>query len=325
MEEKNTETKKEFRHIPVMLHEVLAYLDIKPDGVYLDGTVGGAGHASEICRRLSGKGRFIGLDQDREAVETARERLKPFPMATVVKTNFQNFATVLDDLGVQTCDGILLDLGVSSYQFDEASRGFSYRVDAPLDMRMDRDTPVTAADVVNTYPEQELARILREYGEEPFAGRIASHIVYKRKNEKIETTFQLNRIIREAIPAAKRRTGKNPAKRTYQALRIEINRELTVLQDSLDGMIDRLSPGGRICVITFQSLEDRIVKTVFRKSENPCICPPEFPVCVCGRKSKGSVLTRKAVLPSPEETEENPRAHSAKLRVFRRLEVRDEK
>lgn len=307
----------EFKHISIMLDQVIEGLNIQPNGIYVDGTLGGAGHSSEICKHLDG-GRLIGIDQDRDAIVAAKKRLEPFPFVTIVKSNYVNMDTILNDLDVPEVNGILLDLGVSSYQFDNGERGFSYRVDAPLDMRMDQDNPMTAKDVVNTYTEQDLYRIIRDYGEDPFANRIARRIVQEREKKAIETTFELNEIIKEAIPAAARRKGGHPSKKTYQALRIEINHELSVLENSIDGMIDRLADGGRLCIITFHSLEDRIVKAAFRKAENPCICPPEFPVCVCGNKSKGKVITRKPIEASPEELEYNPRSSSAKLRIFER-------
>lgn len=307
----------EFKHISIMLDQVIEGLNIQPNGIYVDGTLGGAGHSSEICKHLDG-GRLIGIDQDRDAIAAAKKRLEPFPFVTIVKSNYVNMDTILNDLDVPEVNGILLDLGVSSYQFDNGERGFSYRVDAPLDMRMDQDNPMTAKDVVNTYTEQDLYRIIRDYGEDSFANRIARRIVQEREKKAIETTFELNEIIKEAIPAAARRKGGHPSKKTYQALRIEINHELSVLENSIDGMIDRLADGGRLCIITFHSLEDRIVKAAFRKAENPCICPPEFPVCVCGNKSKGKVITRKPIEASPEELEYNPRSSSAKLRIFER-------
>lgn len=307
----------EFKHISIMLDQVIEGLNIQPNGIYVDGTLGGAGHSSEICKHLDG-GRLIGIDQDRDAIAAAKKRLELFPFVTIVKSNYVNMDTILNDLDVPEVNGILLDLGVSSYQFDNGERGFSYRVDAPLDMRMDQDNPMTAKDVVNTYTEQDLYRIIRDYGEDPFANRIARRIVQEREKKAIETTFELNEIIKEAIPAAARRKGGHPSKKTYQALRIEINHELSVLENSIDGMIDRLADGGRLCIITFHSLEDRIVKAAFRKAENPCICPPEFPVCVCGNKSKGKVITRKPIEASPEELEYNPRSSSAKLRIFER-------
>ena len=300
----------EFKHIPIMLNQVLDGLDIKPEGVYVDGTLGGAGHSYEIVKKLSGGGRLVGIDQDGDAIHSAGARLQKYmDRVDIVKSNYVNMPAVLD---------ILLDLGVSSYQFDNAERGFSYRMDAPLDMRMDRDSDYTAEDIVNDYSEEDLRRIIKEYGEEKFAGRIAAEIVKARETQRIRTTFELNEIITKAIPAAARRHGGHPAKKTYQAIRIELNRELTVLSDSIEGMIDRLKPQGRICIITFHSLEDRIVKNAFKTAENPCICPPEFPVCVCGRKPKGRVITKKPIEADEKEREENPRSTSAKLRVFER-------
>jgi len=305
-----------FKHKPVLLEEVLEGLNIKPDGIYVDGTLGGAGHSYEICSRLKG-GRLIGIDQDEDAIRAASERLKEFSdIVSIVKSNYENIDPVMKDLGIKGVDGILLDLGVSSYQLDTPERGFSYRNDAPLDMRMDRERDLTAADVINTYSEYDLFRIIRDYGEDRFAKNIAKHIVAEREKKKIETTFELNEIIKASIPAKVRETGGHPSKRTFQAIRIELNRELEVLENSLDKMIDLLKPGGRLCIITFHSLEDRIVKTAFNRAENPCTCPPEFPVCVCGKKSKGKHLTKKAVLPSAKEQEENPRSKSSKLRIF---------
>lgn len=306
----------EFKHIPIMLNEVLEGLDIKPDGTYVDGTLGGAGHSSEIVKRLSDKGRLIGIDQDMDAIKASSERLKEYKNVKIIHSNYVNMKNVLIDEGIDGVDGILLDLGVSSYQFDNKERGFSYREDAPLDMRMDREVPYTAQDIVNDYSQDELRRIISDYGEEKFAGRIAANIVNKRETKRIETTFELNDIIKDAIPAAARRKGGNPCKKTYQALRIELNKELMVLEDSLEDMIEMLKPNGRLCIITFHSLEDRIVKSAFRTAENPCICPPEFPVCTCGRVSKGKVITRKPIVANDEELEINPRSSSAKLRVF---------
>ena len=309
----------EFKHIPIMLNQVLDGLQIKPEGVYVDGTLGGAGHSYEIVKKLSGGGRLVGIDQDGDAIYSAGARLQKYKdRVDIVKSNYVNMPAVLDNLGIEKVDGILLDLGVSSYQFDNAERGFSYRYDAPLDMRMDRDSDYTAEDIVNDYSEEDLRRIIKEYGEEKFAGRIAAEIVRSRGNKRIKTTFDLNDIITEAIPAAARRHGGHPAKKTYQAIRIELNRELTVLSDSIENMIDRLKPEGRLCIITFHSLEDRIVKNAFKTAENPCICPPEFPVCVCGRKSKGRVITKKPIEADENEREENPRSTSAKLRIFER-------
>ena len=306
----------EFKHIPIMLEPVLQGLNIKEDGIYVDGTLGGAGHSSEIAKRLGSEGRLIGIDQDMDAIAAASKRLAEYDNVSIVHSNYVNIRSVLDDLNIQGVDGILLDLGVSSYQLDNKERGFSYREDAPLDMRMDRDSDYTAADIVNDYSEDELRRIISRYGEEKFAGRIASGIVKYREKQRIETTFQLNEIIKNAIPAAARRQGGNPGKRTYQAIRIELNKELSVLEESLADMIDILKPGGRFCIITFHSLEDRIVKNAFKDAEHPCICPPEFPVCTCGRVSKGRIVTRKPIVADEEELERNPRSSSAKLRVF---------
>ncbi len=309
----------EFKHKSVLLNECIDHLRIRPDGIYVDGTLGGGGHSYEICRRLSGNGRLIGIDQDAAAIKAAAGRLEEFAdRVTIVRSNYCNMRAELAKLGITSVDGVILDLGVSSYQLDDADRGFTYREDVPLDMRMDQRQPLTARDVVNEYSEMELYRIIRDYGEDKFAKNIAKHIVSARKQKDIETTGELIHIIKAAIPAKVRAAGGHPAKRTFQAIRIEVNHELDVLRDTLDDMIDLLDDGGRICIITFHSLEDRIVKTIYRKNENPCICPPEFPVCVCGRKSKGTVITRKPVLPSAEEMEENPRSKSAKLRVFER-------
>ena len=309
----------EFQHKPVMLNEVIDSLKIRPEGTYVDGTLGGAGHSSQIARRLSGEGRLFGFDQDAAAIEAAAKRLEPYKdRVSIIRSNYSEMRERLSELGVRSADGILLDLGVSSYQLDDAQRGFSYRADAPLDMRMDQRQKLSAREVVNGYSIGELTRVIREYGEERFARNIAKHITAEREKKPIETTGELISIIKAAIPAKAREGGGHPAKRTFQAIRIEVNRELDVLSDSLDGMIDLLADGGRICVITFHSLEDRIVKEVFRRNENPCTCPPEFPVCVCGKKSKGHVITRKPIIPSVEETEENPRSKSAKLRGFER-------
>ena len=309
----------EFQHKPVMLNEVIDSLKIRPEGTYVDGTLGGAGHSSQIARRLSGEGRLFGFDQDAAAIEAATRRLEAYKdRVSIIRSNYSEMRERLSELGVRSADGILLDLGVSSYQLDDAQRGFSYRADAPLDMRMDQRQKLSAREVVNGYSIEELTRVIREYGEERFARNIAKHITAEREKKPIETTGELISIIKAAIPAKAREGGGHPAKRTFQAIRIEVNRELDVLSDSLDGMIDLLADGGRICVITFHSLEDRIVKEAFRRNENPCTCPPEFPVCVCGKKSKGHVITRKPIIPSEEETEENPRSKSAKLRVFER-------
>ena len=308
----------EFKHKSVLLKETIDGLKVKPDGVYVDGTLGGAGHALEVCKKLSAKGRFIGIDQDQDAIVAASERLAACEQAMIIRSNYCYMVEELRARGITKVDGILLDLGVSSYQLDNEERGFTYRTDAPLDMRMDQRQSQTAWDIVNGYEERELYRIIRDYGEDKFAKNIAKHIVAARQNGPIETTGQLTEIIRRAIPMKMQASGGHPAKRTFQAIRIELNRELDVLRDSLDGMIDLLDDGGRLCIITFHSLEDRIVKTIFRKNENPCTCPPEFPVCVCGKKPKGRVITRKPILPGEEEMEENPRSKSAKLRIFER-------
>lgn len=306
-----------FEHTSVLLEEVLDNLAIRPEGIYVDGTLGGGGHSFHILERLTAGGRLIGIDQDTDAIAAASERLSEFGDAvTIVHDNYEHISEVLRDLGIEKVDGILLDLGVSSYQLDNPERGFTYRTDAPLDMRMDRSSSLSAKEIVNTYPEEELTRILREYGEERCAARIASNIVKARSKKPLETTGELSAIVRASIPAKMREKGGNPDKRTFQAIRIACNRELDVLRDSLDKMIDLLTPGGRLCVITFHSLEDRIVKNAFKRNENPCTCPPEFPVCVCGKKSKGRVVTRKAIAPTARELEVNRRSASAKLRVF---------
>lgn len=309
----------EFSHTSVLLQETIEGLQIRPDGIYVDGTLGGGGHSSQIAMRLT-DGRLIGIDQDDAAIGAATKRLEPWKdQVTLVRSNYCDMQAVLQELGIERVDGILLDLGVSSYQFDAAERGFSYRFDTPLDMRMDRRQTLTARTIVNEYPEMELFSIIRDYGEDKFAKNIARHIVQARTIKPIETTGELNEIIKAAIPAKMREKGGHPSKRTYQALRIACNRELEVLENSLDTFVELLNPGGRLCIITFHSLEDRIVKTAFRRYENPCTCPPEFPVCVCGKKSRGRVITRKPVLPTQEETEQNPRSKSAKLRIFERI------
>ena len=309
----------EFVHKSIMLEEVIESLAIKPNGIYVDGTLGGAGHSSEIVKRLGEDGRLIGIDQDGEAIEAATKRLKPYKdKVTIVRSNYAQMKEVLRDLGIHKVDGILLDLGVSSYQLDNAERGFTYREDVPLDMRMDQRQTKTAKDIVNDYSEMELYPIIRNYGEDKFAKNIAKHIVQARQKAPIETTGQLIEVIKAAIPKKVRATGGHPAKKTFQAIRIELNHELDVLKNNLEDMIDLLNDEGRIAIITFHSLEDRIVKNIFRTSERPCICPPEFPVCVCGRVSKGKVITRKPIVPGKEELEENSRSKSAKLRVFER-------
>lgn len=310
----------EFNHKSVLLEETVDSLNVKSGGIYVDGTLGGGGHSYQILKRMNGKGRLIGIDQDEDAICAATERLREYgDMVTIVRDNYCNIKNVLDNLGITGVDGIVLDLGVSSYQLDTSERGFSYMEDGPLDMRMDNRKNITAEDIVNDYSEMELFHIIRDYGEDKFAKNIAKHIVMERQKERITTTGQLADIVKAAIPMKVRAAkGGHPAKKTFQAIRIELNRELDVLKQSIDTMIDLLNDDGRLCIITFHSLEDRIVKNSFRKNENPCTCPPDFPVCVCGKKSKGKIITRKPVVPSAEELEENRRAKSSKLRVFER-------
>lgn len=314
------ERELDFSHIPVLLNEVIDALNIKGDGIYLDGTLGGGGHSFEIAKRLDKGGRLIGLDRDDDAIRAAGEKLKDFSdRVTIVRENYGSIKSVSKELSIEAFDGILLDLGVSSHQLDDSGRGFSYsRDDSPLDMRMDRREEKTAEAILNSYPEEDLERIIRLYGEERFSRQIAANIVRERAKERLKTSGQLSDIIRKSIPEKFRRTGGNPSKRTFQALRIEVNDELSVLSDSIDDMIELLKDKGRLCIITFHSLEDRIVKEGFRRNEDPCICPPDFPVCVCGRRSKGKVLTRKAVIPGQEELASNKRAKSSRLRVFER-------
>lgn len=309
-----------FGHTSVLLGETLEGLSVRPGGTYVDGTLGGGGHAWHVLARLDGAGRLIGIDQDADAIEAAGRRLAEYgERVTIVRSNYSRIDEVLRELGISGADGILLDLGVSSYQLDTPERGFTYREeDAPLDMRMDTRNRMTAQDIVNGYSEQELYRIIRDYGEDKFAKNIAKHIALARQKKQIRTAGELTEVIKAAIPMKVRMNGGHPAKKTFQAIRIELNRELEVLENSLDKMIDLLNDRGRLAVITFHSLEDRIVKSAFRRNENPCTCPPSFPVCVCGKKPKGAVITRKPVLPSEEEMENNPRAKSAKLRVFER-------
>ncbi len=305
-----------FEHKSVLLEETIDNLNIKQEGIYVDGTLGGAGHSIEIAKRLT-NGRLIGIDQDEAAIKAASERLIDFKdKVTIVRSNYCNIKQVLGDLDIQKVDGIMLDLGVSSYQLDTPERGFSYREDAPLDMRMDTRNELTAKDIVNNYSEMELFHIIRDYGEDNFAKNIAKHIVRMREEKPLETTFELNEAIKAAIPMKLRINGGHPSKRTFQAIRIELNRELDVLKDTLQDMVELLAPGGRLCIITFHSLEDRIVKATFKRFENPCTCPPSFPVCVCGKESYGKVISRKPILPSQEELEYNKRSKSAKLRVF---------
>lgn len=312
-----------FNHKSVLLEETIEQLKIKKDGIYIDGTLGGAGHSLEICRHLGENGRLIGIDQDADAIEAAGERLSSFmDKVTIIRNNYCNIISIVDELGIKKVNGILLDLGVSSYQLDKPERGFSYKADAPLDMRMDNRQQLTAKDIVNQYEEYALYHIIRDYGEDKFAKNIAKHIVKARQKKQIETTGELSDIIKAAIPMKVRKNTGHPAKKTFQAIRIELNSELEVLRNSLDDMIQLLAENGRICVITFHSLEDRIVKQTFRKNENPCTCPPDFPVCICNNKPKGKVITRKPILPSDRELEENTRAKSAKLRVFEKMELK---
>ena len=309
----------DFEHASVLLDETIRELKIKPDGIYVDGTLGGGGHAFHVLNRLSEKGRYIGIDQDEDAIRASTKRLAPFQdKVTIVRDNYVNMPKVLKDLGISRVDGILLDLGVSSFQLDEKDRGFTYREDVPLDIRMDQRQTFSARDIVNGYSEQELFHIIRDYGEDKFAKNIAKHIAAEREKAPIETTGQLIEVIKHAIPMKVRAVGGHPAKRTFQAIRIECNRELEVLKTSLDQMIELLNPEGRLCIITFHSLEDRIVKRAFRKNENPCTCPPNFPICTCGNESKGKVITRKPIIPTEEELMRNKRAKSSKLRVFER-------
>lgn len=321
-ERKNNRTGSEtvkFEHKSVLLNETIEGLNIKENGIYVDGTLGGAGHSSQIAKRLGKDGRLIGIDQDAAAIEAATQVLTPYSdKVTIVRNNYCNMVNILKEMGIKGVDGILLDLGVSSYQLDTPDRGFSYREDAPLDMRMDQRKQLTAKDIVNEYSEFDLYRIIRDYGEDKFAKNIARHIVAQREKKPIETTFELNEIIKASIPAKVRMKGGHPSKKTFQAIRIELNKELEVLSDSLNDMIDFLNPGGRMCVITFHSLEDRIVKTIMKNNENPCTCPPSFPVCVCGKKSKGRVITRKPIVPGQAELDENSRSKSSKLRIFER-------
>ena len=311
----------EFSHKSVLLDETIDSLTIKPDGIYVDGTLGGAGHAYEVVKKLSDKGRFIGIDQDEDALAAATEKLSIFKdkiKIDIVKSNYKDINNVLNALGVEKVDGILLDIGVSSYQIDTVERGFTYKEDAPLDMRMDKSASLSAKDIVNDYSEIELFRIIRDYGEEKFAKNIAKHIVSRRNEKPLETTGELIEAIKAAIPAKIRANTGHPAKKTFQAIRIEVNKELEVLENSIDNMIEILNDGGRLSIITFHSLEDRIVKNKFRDNENPCVCPPNFPVCVCGKKSKGTVVTRKPIVPGDKEINDNKRSKSSKLRVFER-------
>ena len=310
----------EFKHVSVLKNECIDGLQIKSSGTYVDGTFGGGGHAMEIISRLNGNGRFIGIDQDQDAVENGRAKLEPYKeKAQLVRDNFSNIISIMKDLHIVSIDGILLDIGVSSYQLDTGERGFSYMHDAELDMRMDQRNPMTAKRMIAEYSEKELANIIKDYGEERWATRIAQFIVAERKNKPIETTGELVEVIKKAVPKGARKDGPHPAKRTFQALRIAVNNELGILEQAIEDMAGLLAPGGRLCIITFHSLEDRIVKQTFHRLEHPCTCPPEFPVCVCGKKPSIRVITRKPILPSDEELEFNPRARSAKLRILEKL------
>lgn len=308
----------EFKHVSVLLNETVDGLNVKENGIYVDCTLGGAGHSYEILKRLNGTGRLIGIDQDADALKAAKERLKEFDNVTYVHSNFENIKEIVKTECDGLVDGIIADLGVSSYQFDTPERGFSYRFDAPLDMRMNKENELSAYEIVNEYDESDLYRVIRDYGEDKFAKNIAKHICIRRQEAPIKTTFELNEIIKAAIPAKMREKGGHPSKRTFQALRIECNREIEVLENTLDDMIDCLKDEGRLCIITFHSLEDRAVKNNFKTNENPCTCPPNFPVCACGKIPKGKVITRKPIIASDEEMEVNPRSQSAKLRVFER-------
>ncbi len=310
----------EFSHVPVLLEECIDGLNIKPDGIYVDGTLGGAGHSSEICKRLSPNGMLIGIDRDEEALRVSSKRLEEFDCKKAfVHGNYSDIKNILRELDIEEIDGALLDLGVSSYQLDNPERGFSYMNDAALDMRMDRSEGMTAYDIVNEYSKDELYRIIKSYGEERWASRIADFIVKARREKPIETTFELVEIIKAAVPASARRNGPHPAKRTFQAIRIEVNDELGGVKRAVDDFIDVLAPKGRLAIISFHSLEDRIVKDAYSERENPCVCPPEIPICVCGKKPEIKKINKKPIVPSESQEDENPRARSAKLRVCEKL------
>ncbi|WP_411167958.1 16S rRNA (cytosine(1402)-N(4))-methyltransferase RsmH [Clostridium sp. MB05] len=309
----------DFKHVSVLLNECIEGLNIKEDGIYVDGTLGGGGHSLEILKNLSESGTLIGVDQDKDALKAAGERLQSFKNVKFVHSNFYNIDSILNNLDIEKIDGMLMDLGVSSYQLDEGDRGFSYMQDAPLDMRMNRENSLSAYEVINEYEEEEIYRIIRDYGEEKFAKRIAKFIVENRQNKPIETTLELVEIIKAAIPARARREGPHPAKRTFQAIRIEVNSELSILNKAIEDGVNRLNKGGRMAIITFHSLEDRIVKVKFKELATSCTCPKEFPICVCGGKAKVKLISRKAIEPTKNEVEENPRSRSAKLRVIERI------
>ena len=309
----------EFKHISVLLNECIEGLNIKEDGIYVDGTLGGAGHSSEIIKNLCERGRLIGIDQDKDALKAAKEKLKEYNNVTFVHSNFYNIENILHDLNIAGVDGILMDLGVSSYQLDNGERGFSYMQDAPLDMRMNRENSLSAYEVINSYSEEDLFRIIKDYGEEKFAKRIANFIINKRKEKNIESTLELVDVIKAAIPAKARREGPHPAKRTFQAIRIEVNKELEIIEKTIRDGVERLNVGGRMAIITFHSLEDRIVKTVYKNLANPCTCPSSFPVCVCNKKPIVKIITRKPIEASKEELDYNPRSRSAKLRIIEKI------
>lgn len=311
----------DFSHKSVLLKETIEGLNVRKGKIYLDGTLGGAGHSYEILKKLDRTGFLIGIDQDEEALKAAREKLSDFKNVEFFNLNYIDFEKALDELGIDKIDGVLLDIGVSSYQFDNSERGFSYRFDAPLDMRMDQNLEISAKEIVNTYSESEITQIIKDFGEEKWASRISKFIVEERKNNSINTTFDLVEIIKNAIPASARRNGPHPAKRTFQALRIEVNKELDVLKNSIDKFVNRLNPGGRIAIITFHSLEDRIVKNSFKYLEKDCICPPTSPICTCDKKREIKIITRKPITASEDELKENNRSHSAKLRIAEKLEV----
>lgn len=309
----------EFKHKPVMLKECIEGLNIKSNGIYVDGTLGGAGHSKEIVKKLSEKGLLIGIDRDEDALKAAKENLKEYDNVKYVKDNHDNIKQILENLGIEKVDGILLDLGVSSYQLDERNRGFSYLGENRLDMRMDKSQKLTAEEIVNTYTEEDLANIIYEYGEERFSRQIAKNICQFRKNNKIETTKQLVEIIEKSIPKSKQKDG-HPAKRTFQAIRIEVNDEIKPLYNTVKDCIDCLEPEGRLCIITFHSLEDRAVKNAMIDAKGKCTCPPDLPYCICGAKSLGKIITRKPIIASKQEQEENSRSKSAKLRIFEKVE-----
>jgi 16S rRNA (cytosine1402-N4)-methyltransferase len=308
-----------FEHVSVLLNECINGLNIKENGVYLDGTLGGAGHSSEIIKRLGSDGLLIGVDQDTNALRASKERLAEYPNVKYIHSNFMNIKNVISELNIKGLDGILLDLGVSSHQLDVPERGFSYMNDAPLDMRMNIDSEFTAKELINTYSKHDIEKVIRDYGEDRWASRIAEFIINERSKKEIQTTFELVNIIKAAVPAGARRDGPHPAKRTFQAIRIEVNKEIEILEKAVEDCIEVLNPEGRLCIITFHSLEDRIVKNVYREKFNPCTCPPSFPICVCNKSPEIKIISRKPILPSDEEIERNPRSRSAKLRIAEKI------